>query len=283
MLEIQELKKEYPGFSLCCSMTVKKGQITGLVGQNGAGKSTLFRSILGLIRPDGGKIYLMGKEAQAMTAEDKNRLGVVLSDSGFSGYLRIKDLVPILKAMYDRFDSDFFGTQLKRFGLPADKQIKECSTGMKAKLKILVAISHGADLLILDEPTSGLDVVARDEVLLMLREYMEAKEERAILISSHISSDLESLCDDLYMIHNGTIVLHEDTDVLLSEYGLLKVDAAQYETMDRRYLLAVQQMPYGYLCLTDQAAFYRENEPHLVLEKGTVDGVITAMIKGVSV
>ena len=118
--------------------------------------------------------------------------------------------------------------QVQSFQLPLDKKIKEFSTGMKAKLKVLVAISHDAKLLILDEPTAGLDVIARDELLEMLREFMEIDDNRSILISSHISSDLESLCDDIYMIHEGKIIMHEDTDVLLSDYAILKVDEQQY-------------------------------------------------------
>lgn len=204
------------------------GCVTGLIGQNGAGKSTTFKAILGLISTDGGNITILGKDRKDFTAKDKEELGVVLSDSGFSGYLKIKDIIPILQNMYSKFDKSLFIEQVQKFQLPMNKQIKEFSTGMKAKLKVLVAISHNAKLLILDEPTAGLDVIARDELLEMLREFLEKDEERSILISSHISSDLESLCDDLYMIHDGKIILHEDTDVLLSDYALLKVDAEQY-------------------------------------------------------
>ena len=139
--------------------------------------------------------------------------------------------------MYSKFDKSLFIEQVQKFQLPMNKQIKEFSTGMKAKLKVLVAISHNAKLLILDEPTAGLDVIARDELLEMLREFLEKDEERSILISSHISSDLESLCDDLYMIHDGKIILHEDTDVLLSDYALLKVDAEQYSKLDKQFIL----------------------------------------------
>ena len=178
-----------------------------------------------MISTDGGNITILGKDRKDFTAKDKEELGVVLSDSGFSGYLKIKDIIPILQNMYSKFDKSLFIEQVRKFQLPMNKQIKEFSTGMKAKLKVLVAISHNAKLLILDEPTAGLDAIARDELLEMLREFLEKDEERSILISSHISSDLESLCDDLYMIHDGKIILHEDTDVLLSDYALLKVDA----------------------------------------------------------
>ena len=251
-----------------------------MIGQNGAGKSTTFKAVLGLIAIDGGTITILGKDIREFTAKDREKLGVVLSDSGFSGYLRIKDLIPILENLYEKFDKTFFVEQAERFRLPPDKQIKDFSTGMKAKLKLLAAISHDAKLLILDEPTAGLDVIARDELLELLREFMEQDEERSVLISSHISGDLESLCDDLYMIQDGKIVLHEDTDVLLSEYALLKVDEEQYEKLDKQYILRVKKETYGYSCLTNQKQFYIENFPKIAIEKGTVDEVISLMVRG---
>lgn len=281
MLKIKNLKKNYGDFFLDCSLEVKSGQITGLIGQNGSGKSTTFKSILGLVYPDGGNISIFGKDYRNLTVEDKEKIGVVLSDSGFSGYLRIKDIIPVLENLYHTFDKSFFLEQVQRFQLPLDKQIKDFSTGMKAKLKVLVAISHNAKLLILDEPTAGLDVVARDELLEMLREFMEKDENRSILISSHISSDLESLCDDLYMIHDGKIILHEDTDILLSDYGLLKVNEDQYDEIDKQYILRVKKESFGYSCLTNQKQFYVENYPMIAIEKGTIDEVITMMIRGI--
>ena len=144
----------------------------------------------------------------------------------------------------------------------------------------MIAISHGASFLILDEPTAGLDVIARDEILDLLREFMEQNENRSILISSHISSDLEGLCDDLYMIHDGKIILHEDTDVLLGDYALLKLDDTQYHTLDKQYLLRSKKESFGYSCLTDQKQYYIENYPNITIEKGTIDAVITMMIRG---
>lgn len=187
MLKIEHLKKNYDTFSLDCSLELRPGYVTGLIGQNGAGKSTTFKAVLGLIAIDGGTITILGKDIREFTAKDREKLGVVLSDSGFSGYLRIKDLIPILENLYEKFDKTFFVEQAERFRLPPDKQIKDFSTGMKAKLKLLAAISHDAKLLILDEPTAGLDVIARDELLELLREFMEQDEERSVLISSHIS------------------------------------------------------------------------------------------------
>lgn len=280
MLKIEHLRKDYKSFSLDCTMEVKQGCVTGLIGQNGAGKSTTFKAALGLIRPDGGSIRILGKDIRDFDAEDRKKLGVVLSDSGFSGYLTVADTAPVLNSLYEDFDKAFFLEQIRKAGLPDNKKIKEFSTGMKAKLKVITAISHNARLLILDEPTSGLDVVARDELLDLLREFMEKDEGRSILISSHISGDLETLCDDVYMIHEGKIVLHEDTDVLLSDYAVLKMDERQYEALDKQYILRCKKESFGYSCLTNQKQYYLENYPKLAIIKGTIDEVITMMIRG---
>ena len=185
-----------------------------------------------------------------------------------------------MKSLYKSFDDFFFMDQARRFQLPTDKKINDFSTGMKAKLKVLIAISHDARLLILDEPTLGLDVIARDELLEMLRKFMEENEERSILISSHISSDLETLCDDIYMIHEGKVILHEDTDVLLSDYALLKVTEEQFSQIDKQYILRFKKEAYGYSCLTRQKQYYIENYPEVAIDQGTIDEVILMMIRG---
>ena len=280
MLKIEHVKKFYKNFSLDCSLKVMPGYVTGLIGQNGAGKSTTFKAILGLISIDEGSISVFGKDIQNFNAEDKQNLGVVLSDSGFSGYLTIGDIVPVLSNLYKKFNKVKFLERCQQFGLPKDKKIKEFSTGMQAKLKVLVALSHDAQFLILDEPTAGLDVLARDELLDVLRKYMEEDESRSILISSHISSDLEGLCDDLYMIHNGHVIMHEETDVLLSDYAILKLDQNQYQKLDRQYILRIKKEPFGYSCLTNQKQYYLDNYPSIVVEKGNIDDVIMLMIKG---
>ena len=161
MLKIEGLKKNYGAFALDCSLEIRPGCVTGLIGQNGAGKSTTFKGVLGLIRPDSGTVRVLGQDSRTLGKREKQQLGVVLSDSGFSGYLTVKDIVPVLESLYEKFDKPFFLEQLRKFGLPDNKKIKEFSTGMKVKLKVLVAVSHDARLLILDEPTAGLDVVAR--------------------------------------------------------------------------------------------------------------------------
>ena len=282
MLEINELKKRYNNFLLDCSLKVRPGQVTGLVGQNGAGKSTLFKAVLGLISVDGGSIRILGKDLKDFGARDRQDIGVVMSSLGFSGSLKVGDMIPILASLYERFDKALFQELTERFQLPGDKKINDFSTGMKAKLKVVTAISHRAKLLILDEPTAGLDVIARDGLLELMREFMEADEDRAILISSHISSDLEGLCDDIYMIHEGKIVLHEDTDVLLGDYAVIKADERQFADLDKAYIIRYRKESFGYSCLTSQKQYYIENYPRLAIEKGTIDGVITMMIKGVA-
>ena len=154
--------------------------------------------------------------------------------------------------------------------LPINKKIKDFSTGMKHKLLILTALSHNADLLVLDEPTAGLDVIVRDEILEMLQDYMKT-EERSIIISSHISSDLEGICDDIYMIDNGKIVMHEDTDEILGSYGLIKVTRNQFEKLDKTYVLKSFEADFGYNCITNQKQFYLENYPDIVIENGSLD------------
>ncbi len=273
MIRLDNVVKQYDKFRLDCSLQVPEGRVTGLIGRNGAGKSTAFKTMLGLIEIEGGTVEVFGKAAKNLTAKDREQIGVVLADSGFSGYLRIKDLMPVLDTLYTDFSREQFMASCERMELPINKKIREFSTGMKRKLQILAALSHNARLLILDEPTAGLDVVARDELLNLLREYMET-EGRSILISSHISSDLEGICDDVYLIENGRMLLHEDTDVLLNEYGLLKVTFEQFAMLDQRYLLRKKKESFGYSCLTNKRQFYQDNFPSVVIERGDIDKVI---------
>ena len=276
MLCFDNVRKVYKDFELNCSMRVEPGCITGLIGPNGAGKSTAFKAALGLIRTDGGRMEILGKPADQLLPSDREQIGVVLADSGFSRYLRIKDLLPVLDHLYHGFSREEFKQNCRKLSLPMDKKIGEFSTGMKRKLQLLAAVSHDADLLILDEPTSGLDVIARDQLLGLLREYME-KDGRSILISSHISADLEGFCDDVYLIDQGRIILHEETDNLLNRYGLLKVTPEQYAGLDQAYILKSRREDFGYSCLTDQKQFYVENYPNIVIERGSIDELIMMM------
>ena len=271
MIKINQLKKSYPDFDLNVSMNIKKGLVTGLIGKNGSGKSTIYKSILDLIQIDDGSITILNKDKDDLSIEDKNKIGIVLSDSFYSSYLTIKDLKKILKASYLSFDDSYFTSKVNLYQLPWDKQIRSFSFGMKSKLKIICALSHNAQLLLLDEPTLGLDVIARDEILDLLREFMEKDENHTILISSHISNDLEHLCDYVYMIDDGNILLEEEMDALLSCYGILKVDNKQMKEMDLSYILRKKKEVFGYTLLTNQKQFYLENYPDIVIENNNID------------
>lgn len=278
LLQLENVKKRYPSFSLECSLDLKEGTITGIIGQNGAGKSTMFKSILDLIFIDEGKIEIFGKDSKTLDCQDREQIGNVFSESGFSKYLTVQDIIPVMDATFSKFNKNAFKEECIKFSIPLDKKLKEFSTGMYAKLKLLLSMSYGAKLLILDEPTVGLDVMAREELLDMLRNYMD--DEKGILISSHIASDLEGLCDDIYMMHNGTIVLHEETDVLLSEYGVLKLTEEQYQTVEQSYILKAKKEAFGWRCLTNQKQFYQDNCPDIIIERGNIDDTITLMITG---
>lgn len=275
LLRLDHVKKDYPDFNLDCSITLKEGTITGIIGQNGAGKSTMFKTILGLIHINDGDIEIFGKKISDLDSTDRANIGSVFANTGFNKHFTVKEVISIMDASYQAFDRQDFIKKCESFSIPLNKKIDKLSTGMHAKLKLLLAISYDAKLLILDEPTVGLDVTAREELLDTLRGFMT--EEKGILISSHIASDLEQLCDEIYMIHDGKIVLHEDTDVLLSEYGILKLTEEQYETVDKIYILKTKKSSFGYRCLTNQKQFYMENYPDIVIEKGSIDDTISLM------
>ena len=280
MLDIKGVKKSYGEFQLDCSLNVEKGRITGLVGENGAGKSTVFKAVLGLISYDGGEIKILGKKPQELNEKEKEQMGVVLAEAGFSGYLKGKDVEAVLAKLYPKFEEDKFLQMCERYQIPLDKFLKEYSTGMKAKLKLIIALTHQADFLMLDEPTTGLDFGAREGMLDILRTYMEEEPERSILISSHISSDLEHLCDDIYVIHKGKIVLHEEMDRILEKYAMLKVSEEQYQALDKNYILKERKENFGIACLTNEKQYYTENYPEIVVESGSLDQVILMLTGG---
>lgn len=280
MIIMQDVRKKYGDYEFRMSMEIPHGRITGLVGKNGAGKSTAIKLMLGLTKPDSGNISVLGSDGKELTPAVKQKIGVSLAESGFSSQLSIEDMKQILSKMYREFDRQLFTKQCEKMKLPKKKKMKDFSTGMKAKLKVLTALTHNADLLILDEPTAGLDIEARNEILDLLREYVTHNEKSSILITSHIATDLESLCDDIYLIHDGKIIIHEDTDVILEQYGVLKVSEEQYEKLDQKAILKSRRESYGYACFTSDRKFYQENYPGIVVEKGGIDELILMMTGG---
>ena len=241
-LEIKSLNKSYPGFALDnLNLTLPQGCILGLIGENGAGKSTTIKLILDLIRPDSGSITILDKEHTRLSRED---IGVVLDEVGIPECLTASQVGKVMKNLFKNWDSRRFDDLLTQFSIPDGKIFKEFSRGMKMKLGIAVAMSHGARLLILDEATSGLDPVVRDEVVTMLSEFTR-EEGHSILISSHIVSDLEKLCDYIAFLHKGKLMLFEEKDVLLSRYGIVYCTHEQLPLLSPTAVLHRKENPYG--------------------------------------
>ena len=250
-LKIQDLCKAYPGFYLDhLNLTLPTGCIMGLIGENGAGKSTTIKLILDMIHKDSGTITLLSKE-NCSSKLIKEELGVVLDEIGYPDCITVKQLNQIMKYTYRNWDEEMFFSYITRFNLPLKKAFKTFSKGMKMKLGIAVALSHNAKLLILDEATSGLDPVVRDEILDIFFEFTR-DDSHSILISSHIVSDLEKLCDYIAFLHNGKLLLCEEKDYLLEHYGILRLTNEKLSDIPDAAIKAKKSSPYGTELLIDK-------------------------------
>ncbi|MEY8307996.1 ABC transporter ATP-binding protein [Erysipelotrichaceae bacterium 51-3] len=279
MIQLQDVVKTYPGFRLDATLQIEPGTITGLIGVNGSGKSTLFRLILGLEKADGGSIRVFEQDIDSLNPTQKARIGVVFPDSGFNGTLNAKGIGKILGAFYPDFSNKEYLELCKTLKIKMDQSLESMSTGQRVRLKLAAAISHHPDLLILDEPTSGLDVLARHELMEILQTYMETPG-RSILISSHIASDIEELCDDVYLIQKGQLRLHEEIGTILDEYGLLHLDAGQAGQVDLRGVIRMMPFAGGVKVLVKDRQYYQENYPELVLDRAGLDDLIELFEKG---
>lgn len=273
MIEIRDFVKQYQDFRLELSLDIPDNRVVGIIGKNGCGKSTTIKAILGLIRPTSGSVRVFGREARELAPRDKEKIGVALSDSMFSAQLNVEDIIAILRAMYRDFDEPFFREMCGKLNLPLKKQLKEFSTGMKAKVKVLTAISHKAALLILDEPTSGLDVEARNEIIRTIREYA-ASDDCSVLISSHISTDLEGLCDEFYLFSGGKIVLHETGESIEKHYGTVQIPFETFDAIDRSRISGYKKETFGYACVTDDREYFAKNHPEIRVKPATIDDLI---------
>ncbi len=242
-LEIRGLSKKYEGFTLDgVDLTLPRGCVMGLVGENGAGKTTLIKSVLDLVRPDAGEIEVLG--GRAADVEVRERIGVVLEDGGFLTTMSAAQVDALLGRAYRAWDRTQFAAYLDRFGIDRRKPVKDYSKGMKMKLSIAAALSHGAELLLLDEATSGLDPVVRDEVLDLLYDFMQ-DETHAVLLSSHITSDLDKIADSITFIHRGRVLLSEGRDELIDRHGVLHCTEEQLKALDPDAVRAVRRGAFG--------------------------------------
>lgn len=245
MLSIKGLNKHYTNFEMDgVSFDIPEGTVVGLIGENGAGKSTVIKSILGAVYPDGGQIIFDGKPIDRLSKAEKQKISFVLDDMGLPLELSMSMLDKVLSNVFEKWDSAKFRQLLQQFGLPEKKLLKEFSRGMKMKAAIAVALSYDSRLLILDEPTSGLDPVIRDEILEMIYDY-NRHEGHAALISSHITTDLEKICDYIVYLHNGRVVFNEEKDELLAKYAVYSVDEIQLGELDKTAVVKILRREYG--------------------------------------
>lgn len=279
-IELQNLSKKYKDFELKnISFNVPQGCIVGLIGENGAGKTTTIKSILNIAKSE-GTIKIFEKDIRKNEKEIKEKIGVVLDDSFLSDYLTPKQINSTMKDIYSTWEENKYIELLKQFNLPLNKLIKEFSSGMKMKLKIVVAISHNPQILILDEPTSGLDPVVRNEILDIFRKYIEEDETRSILLSSHITTDLEHISDYIIFIEKGNIVFNMPTPELLENYGIIKCSKDDFLKIDSNDYIRYRNGKYQYEVLTEDKNNIRKRYNIQTIDKPSIEEIMLFYIKG---
>ncbi|WMJ23827.1 ABC transporter ATP-binding protein [Paludicola sp. MB14-C6] len=279
-LQIEKLSKNYQDFHLSnVNLNLPKGSIMGFVGENGAGKTTTIKAILNLIHKDSGTIKIFGLDHENNEKKIKQDIGVVLDESNFPQNLTPLDIAKILSNIYTNWDNTLFLNYLKRFALPEGKVIKEFSKGMNMKLLIACALAHKPKLLILDEATSGLDPVVRSEILDVFLEFIQ-DEEHSILLSSHITSDLEKVADYITFIHQGRILFSESKDKLIYEYGILKCKASDFQLMDKKKMIAYRKNEFGVDVLVTDKHYFSKTYSNVVVDQTSIDEMMLLFVKG---
>ena len=281
-LKLKNVNKKYEKSNFAIkdiSFSVPEGSIVGFIGENGAGKSTTMNCILNVIRRDSGTIEIFGRE---MTDEDidiRENIGVVYDSNNFPEYLTAKQLADILGRIYSKWDDFCFEQFLRRFGLPESQKIKSYSRGMSMKLAIAVALSHDSKLLILDEATSGLDPIMRDEILDVLLEFVK-QENHSILLSSHITSDLEKIADYIVFIHNGEIILNKTKDELIYEYGVIRCSENDFYNILPEDILSSMKKDYQIDVLIKNRKLIEKKYKNLIVDSVSLDEIMLLLVKG---
>ena len=279
ILEIRNLTKQYADFTLDhVSFSIPKGTIMGLIGENGAGKSTTINAILDLIHKDDGTVTFWGQELSS-AKQLKEDIGVVFDGINFYETLTAAKVGKISQAAYKQWDDRLYREYLNRFQLPTDKEIKTFSKGMKMKLCIAVALSHRPKLLILDEATSGLDPVMRDDILDVFLEFVQ-DEEHSILISSHITTDLEKVADNITFIHHGKVLFCKAKDELRYQYGIIRCGAAVFDEIDKSEILAYRKEDYQWNVLVADKEKARRRYKNAVVDDAAIDDIMLLYVKG---
>lgn len=276
IIKLKNVEKEFFGFKLGpLDLNIKKGTVTGLIGENGAGKSTTLKLLLNALKKDRGTIEIFGKDINDLSEEEKYKIGFVYDDLYLPDTMDIGEIETFHEKLYrDFWQEDIFYDLVDRFNLPEKQAIKSFSRGMKMKLSFALALSHNAELLILDEATSGLDPVARDDFLDILLDFIQ-DENHTVLISSHILSDLEKIADYIAFIHKGDLLFNEEKDRLIEIYGLVSLNNDEYESLDKNAIVAVRKHKFGRECLV-----VRDKMPDgLELENPSIEDIMVYMIK----
>lgn len=279
ILEVRNLTKQYADFTLDhVSFSIPKGTIMGLIGENGAGKSTTINAILDLIHKDDGTVTFWGQELSS-AKQLKEDIGVVFDGINFYETLTAAKVGKISQTAYKQWEDRLYREYLNRFQLPADKEIKTFSKGMKMKLCIAVALSHKPKLLILDEATSGLDPVMRDDILDVFLEFVQ-DEEHSILISSHITTDLEKVADSITFIHQGKVLFCKAKDELRYQYGIIRCGAAAFDEIDKSEILAYRKEDYQWNVLVADKEKARRRYKNAVVDDAAIDDILLLYVKG---
>ncbi len=277
-LMVSGLTKTWKDFTLDnVSFNVPRGAVVGLIGENGAGKSTTINAVLGLIQKEAGQVSILGKEE--LDGGTKEQLGVVFDGSNYPEILSPRKINRVMKNIYHSWDEQTYFRLLTRFSLPADRQIRQFSKGMKMKLAICAAFSHDSELLILDEATSGLDPVVRDDILDMLLDFVQ-NEEHSILMSSHITGDLEKIADYIVFIHEGRVVFSRPKDELLERYGVIKCGAAQFGALDKQEIIVYRKMDYEWQVLVSDREKMQKKCPKALIVPASIDEIMLLYVKG---
>lgn len=279
-LQIEGLSKQYDNFKLNnISFNLPKGCIMGFIGENGAGKTTTINLLLNLIKKDSGNIKIFGLDNIQKEKEIKEQIGVVLDESFFHNNLKPTDISKIMKNTYKTWDNALFNQYLRKFKIPENKIIKELSKGMRAKLEIATALGHKPKLLILDEATSGLDPVIRNEILDIFLDFIQ-DEENSILISSHITSDLEKVADYITFIHDGNIIFCETKDNLIYSYGILKCGLGDFDKIDKGDYISYRKNNFGYEFLVKNKQEAKYKYKNYIVDNINIEDIMLFYIKG---
>ncbi len=282
ILELEQVSKTFPksGFRLeKVSFALPYGGIMGFVGENGAGKTTTIGCILNTVTKDSGRVKLFGREMLDKDSDMREKIGVVYDGDNFPGYCSAGQLAKVMGGIYRNWDDELFGNYLKQFRLPAKQKIKHYSKGMTMKLAIGVALAHHPQLLILDEATSGLDPVMRDEMLDVFLDFVQ-QEDHGILLSSHITSDLEKIADYITFIHNGKLLLTASKNDLAYNYGVIRCRESQFLTLDPKDILVYRKRDFQTDVLVADGKKARKKYKDMVIDHVSVDEIMLLLVKG---